>query len=153
MLTAELNVLGARSFLHRFSYQVVLVEQIIATGITGTLTWQRGVFPQSPPDLATVQGAFSVGVHDGGPVDPVVAHGTITSITSTSTLAGPAFQAAYEIFGAPLDRTITVECDVQQLPSNIVMRPTSAGINTFVLTAAQPTRAGVDFVMHDAGVA
>ena len=146
VLTAELNVKGARSYLHRFSYQVVLVEQVVATEITGTLNWQRGVFTQSPPDLATVQDAFSVVVHDGGSdAGPVIVLGTITSVTPASTIAGPSFQAAYEISGAPLDRLITVDCNVQELPSSLVMRPTTPGINTFTLTAAQPTRTGVDF--------
>jgi len=143
VLAVQLAISGERSFLHRFSYQVVLLERVVATEITGTLTWPTANFSPVPPDPAMVGGTFSVVALEGAgvPVGPVIASGTITSVTP----AADVFHATYRIADAPKDKLLTVVCNVQGLPPELNMRPTAANITVMTLTAAQPTRAGVDF--------
>jgi hypothetical protein len=95
VLAVQLAVSGERSFLHRFAYQVVLVERVVATEITGTLTWQAATFTPAPADAATVARTFSVVAVDGIglPFNPVLASGSIQSVT----LDGNAFHASYRI--------------------------------------------------------
>lgn len=155
VLSVQLAVAGKRSFLHRFSYQVVLVEQVVPGEITGSLIWSPGTFTPVPLDSATVATRFSFVVHDGaaGAAGAVVANGTITSVVLTTLSSGQGFRATYRVDNAPLDRLISVACDLQGFPSNLVARPTADGVDTVTLTAAQPTATGVDFTLADLGVA
>ena len=147
VLSVQHAVSGERSFLHRFSYQVVLVEQVVPGEITGSLIWNAGAFTPVPLDAATVATRFSFVVHDGaaGAAGAVVANGTITSVAPATLLSGQGFRAAYRVDNAPLDRVISVACNLQGFPSNVVAGPTAEGIDTVTLTAAQPTRTDVDF--------
>jgi hypothetical protein len=93
---------------------VVLVERVVATEITGTLTWQAATFTPAPADPATVARTFSVVAVDGigVPFNPVLASGSIQSVT----LDGNAFHASYSITQVPKDKPLTVFCNVQGLP-------------------------------------
>jgi hypothetical protein len=150
-LAVPLALNGERSYLHRFSYQVVLLERVVATEITGTLTWETAVFSPASPDPATVARTFSVVAQEGSgfPLGPVIASGTITSVTP----AGDLCHAAYRIADPPKDKLLTVVCNSSGLPPELNMAPAVDNINVMTLTAAEPTRAGVDFVMHRSVVA
>lgn len=151
VLTVALAISGERSYLHRFSYQVVLYEQVVATEITGTLTWQAATFSPVPPDPATVTNTLSVVAIEGAgaALGPVFAVGTIMSVNAD----GGAFHATYRITDVPKDKLLTVVCNVQGLPPEISMVPTDAGAAVLTLTAARPTRSGIDFLQHRSVVA
>ena len=87
-------------------------------------------------------------MQDGGAdraAGAVVANGTITSVAPATLLSGQGFRATYRVANAPLDRLISVACNLQGFPSDLVAVPTADGIDTVTLSAAQPTRSGVDF--------
>jgi hypothetical protein len=169
LLVVQLGLLGERGFLHRFSYQVVLTERLVATAITGTLTWPTAVFRPASMDPSAVASIFVVTANKvtvpsaPGPPGPPgsfgppaalpilepLATGEITSVT----VAGDVCHATYRIAEAPKMIELTVICASDGLSASGQMRPVVAASDVVLLTAAQPVRAGVDFEYHRTSVA
>jgi hypothetical protein len=167
MLVVTLGLLGERGFLHRFSYQVVLTERVVATEITGTLTWPTAVFRPGSADPSAIVPTFTVAANrvtfpspappgppspgspgtfpsPGPPVVEQLATGQITSLA----IADNVCRATYRITDPPKMVQLTVTCAMNGLTPADGMRPVVPHSNEFLLTAAQPVRTGVDFEYH-----
>jgi hypothetical protein len=149
---------GEPSTLNRFSYQVVAIDHALATEVTGTLSWPTAWFRPGSTDPATLSGAFTIDASErtispGPPGLPgeteqltFLARGVITAVTigDTTTIA------TYRITGLPVDKQMKVVVTTGALepPGDAGARMAPATINADLvqLSAAQPTKSGVDFV-------
>jgi len=158
VLVVPLALLGDDTFLHRFAYQVVLSQRRVTTEITGTLTWPTGNFKPTSPEPSAVTPVFAIkanridetaspggGVFGTGTVEHLVpiADGTILSVEiGTETC-----RATYRITDVPKGQRLRVTVDQQHLSSALQMAPEPPGVDLVELSAATPTKAGVDFKM------
>ena len=60
VLVVPLAVAVDGSFFHRFGYQVVLTERMVATAISGTLTWATSMLRPATPDPSALVGVFDI---------------------------------------------------------------------------------------------
>jgi hypothetical protein len=157
VLHTFLALAGEPSTLNRFGYQVVAVDHALATEITGTLTWPTAWFRPASTDPATLSGAFTIEVEErtftpGPPGLGDVEHltflsfGTITSVT----IGDDKTSATYRAGGVPVDKALKVVVNQSALTppgdAGARMSPTAPGLDLVQLSAAQPTKSGVDFV-------
>ena len=163
VLHVFLALAGEPSTLNRFSYQVVVVDHALATEVTGTLRWPTAWFRPGSTDPATLSGAFTIDADErsflpgppGLPSDTeqltFLARGTITAVTIGDTTT----TATYRISGLPVDKQMKVVITTGALEppgdAGARMAPANTNLDLVQLSAAQPTRSGVDFVAVKVG--
>jgi len=165
VLDTHIAAAGENTNLHRFSYQVVVIQRFVPSEITGTLSWPTAWFRPMSTDPGALAGVFTVvaneqtfttttppGSLDSGPFGgPTVEHltpvgtGQILGVAVDETTS----HASYRIADPPKDRQLRVTVSQQGLhPTGgglADMVPTVGGANLFRLTVTQPGRSGVDF--------
>lgn len=163
VLDIALALMGEPSYLHRFSFQVVLLTRDVPTQISGQLTWNTAYFRPPAATPAAVAGALQItadvvgfsggggtpgqgGFPSGTPTYTPVAQGQIMTVQ----VAEDVCRADYVISGPPKLQDLLVQVAAPGLHATdggpIRMTPTGAA--EFSLTASQPTREHVDFVAH-----
>jgi hypothetical protein len=162
VLDTQLALIGEPSFLHRFSFQVVLLTRDVPTAISGELTWNTTFFRPAEATPSAVQNAFVIDANTvtfdaGAPAGPgafapgtphftPVATGAIVSVS----VADDVCHATYLIANPPKLQQLVVTVGAPGLHAlgggPIVMKP--AGAFQFTLTAANPTQEHVDFSAH-----
>lgn len=168
VLDTRLSLMGEASFLHRFSFQVVLVVRDVPAQISGELVWSTSQFRPAEATPAAAQGAFVIEANavtvTGGPPPSApppgvpgtfstgtidlrpVAGGRIVSVT----VGEQTCRASYVIADPPKLRRLLVTVGAPGLHAvgagTVGMRPT--GEVDFTLTPAAPTREHVDFASH-----
>jgi hypothetical protein len=156
VLHTFLALAGEPSTLNRFGYQVVAIDHALATEITGTLSWPTAWFRPASTDPATLAGAFTIEVKERtftpgppglGDIEQLTffSFGTITSVT----IGDDKTSATYRAAGVPVDRSLQVVVSQSALlppgDAGARMAPAAPGIDLVQLSAAQPTKSGVDF--------
>ncbi|MFI5952697.1 hypothetical protein [Cryptosporangium sp. NPDC051539] len=156
VLVTNLALMGEASFLHRFSYQVVLTNRIVTTEITGTLSWPTRFLRPSSATPAGVSGVFTITANlrtttpGGGPFGGTIEHlvpvapGHIVSVT----IADDTCHAIYRIPEPPKNQQLKVTVVQQGMhgPGQVTMEPVGFESNILTLSVAQPSRSNVDFV-------
>ncbi|GAA3228507.1 hypothetical protein GCM10017691_19710 [Pseudonocardia petroleophila] len=168
VLATRLSLMGEASFLHRFSFQVVLAMRDVPAQISGELVWNTSQFRPAETTPAAAQRAFvieanAVTVTDGPPPSAPppgvpgtlptgtidlrpVASGQIVSVT----VGEQTCRASYVIANPPKLKRLIVTVGAPGLHAvgtgTIGMRAT--GEADFTLTPAAPTREHVDFASH-----
>jgi hypothetical protein len=170
VLETHLSALGENTSLHRFSYQVVVTNRVVAAEITGTLSWPTAWFRPPSSDPAGVAGVFTVIANEQtftstsppGPASPTSAPfggGAVEHLTPAGngqivavTVADDTSHASYRIANPPKDRQLKVTVSQHGLHptggGEAAMNPTVGGGDLVRLTVAEPARSGVDFVAH-----
>jgi hypothetical protein len=142
-LVVNLAAFGGASILHRFSYQVVVVNKPTPTEIAGTLTWQTASFRPPSTDPVALDPGFRITANRiaaSGALIPF-AFGSIAELQ----IGEQTCQAIYTIPNPPVSTqlTVIVECPVL---SPLVMDAVPTGSNSVLLTPLAPTRTDVNFV-------
>jgi hypothetical protein len=142
-LVVNLATLGGTSILHRFSYQVVMVNKPVPAEIAGTLTWDTARFRPPSTDPIALDPGFKITANrfgaDGQPIP--FATGSIAEVQ----IGDPNCQAIYTIQNPPVSVNlhVIVECPIL---SPLVMRASPPGVDTLQLTPLAPTKTDVNFV-------
>jgi hypothetical protein len=152
-LTVDLACLGSKSNLSRIAYQVVATVVTQQTGISGTITFHKGLFgfvTNTPAGLNTALViTANMYVSDsqsgllGGSSHPVpVSYGVITSVTTQ----GSDVVANYNIASPPYNVGLGIQVNpTHPFPSNAGIVQ-SAGPNPVQLTVKAPNVSGVNFI-------
>ncbi|GAA3049825.1 hypothetical protein GCM10010464_12580 [Pseudonocardia yunnanensis] len=154
VLITHLALMGEPSTLNRFSYQVVLTTRVVASEITGTISWPTAWFRPPLPGPAGVSGIFSILANErtvtpggppfGGEVEHLrpVTPGEIVSVT----VAEDTCRATYRIAEPPKGRQlrVTVEQSGLRGPGNVSVGTVSPAADILTLSVAQPS-AVIDF--------
>lgn len=167
VLEVALAAAGEDSGLHRFSYQVVVTNRVVAAEITGTISWPTAWFRPAGSDPGPIGAIFHVVANEqtftsggtagpagpgSGPFGPVsvehlrpVRDGQVTSVS----IADDVCRATYRIADPPKDvqlRVTVAQTGLQPTGGGTAeLVPTPPNVDLLRLTVAAPTRAGVDF--------
>jgi hypothetical protein len=153
LLRVKTALQGDDTGLMRFGYQVVVVVTTQATGISGTIRWDRHVFDASQQTAQDVAQMFQIAANRVERVNPPsgfafdrytpVAFGVPTGFSRQ----GEDFAVPYEIPGAPYNQplVVTVQIGAAFHATGSAAAGQTAGPNPVVLTVANPGVTGVDF--------
>jgi hypothetical protein len=153
VLKVALALQGEHTGLNRFGYQVVAVVTTQATGISGTIRWNRDIFDATHQTAGGIARMFQITANKVERVTPPggfafdrytpVAPGVTTGFSRDAD----GFAVPYEIPGAPYNQPLVVRVEVGT-DFNSFGTPVAAqisGPNPVVLTIATPGVTGVDF--------
>ncbi|WP_433788677.1 hypothetical protein [Actinoplanes sp. CA-252034] len=157
VLVTALAVMGEPSTLIRFSYQVVLTTRIVASEISGTITWPTAWFRPSTTTPSAIAGTFSILANlrttqpSPGPFGGT--NETLVSVTpgqiASVEVGDEKCRVSYRITDPPKGRELKVTVEQQGLQAppgtTIFVRPAQAGGDVLTLSVTEPSRAGVDF--------
>lgn len=148
VLVTNLALRGAASYLHRFSYQIVVTTRAVATEIMGSVTWPTAVFRPASTDPAPLASGFTITAFDtSGPTLTPVASGAPTSVS----IADVSCAIVYTIDGAPTSVPLLIAIE-SSLLSPLIIEPTGPNLNVLTLNAGDPIRSGIDFVARKSQV-
>ncbi len=146
-LITTLTTMGRKSFLRRFSYQILVTTRIAVNDITGTISWQTALFRPANATPAAVMDAIAVVANEviGTELVPRTP-GQFLSLE----IGDPTSAVHYRISHPPRGKLlqVTVETPGLQVTDPLhfkLVRPVVTGTDIFTLTDEAPSRAGVDF--------
>ena len=153
LLRADLVLRGEGTGLMRFGYQIVTIVTTQATGISGTIRWEKGIFDASRLNAGQIAQMFNITANHVEHINPPsgFAFDKYTPVASGVTTGFSKdrqdFIVPYEIPGAPYNQPLVVRVEIGNL-FHSAFTPVAgqfAGPNPVVLTIANPGVTGVDF--------
>lgn len=153
LLRADLVARGDHTGVNRFGYQVVAIVTTQATGISGVIRWDKGIFDAANLNAGQVAQLFNITANVVEHIVPPsgfaydkytpVAFGVTTGISGS----GQDFVVPYEIPAAPYNQSLFVHVDVgNQFHSAFPpIAGQTHGPSPVILTVANPGVDGVDF--------
>lgn len=153
LLTADLVLRGEGTGLMRFGYQIVTVVTTQATGISGTIRWEKDIFDASQLNAGQVAQMFSITANHLEHIVPPAGFAfdkytpVAFGVTTGFSKEGADFAVPYEIPGAPYNQPLVVRVEVGTLFRSrfTPVAGQMAGPNPVILTIAKPGVTGVDF--------
>jgi hypothetical protein len=158
-LTADLALMGDESSLSRFSFQVVVVAGVHATGISGRVTWNRALLDAGGFTSAQVASVLVVHAntietiqgHDGN-FNQIVLHKISSTVPQSLHHEGDNFWVPYNFDHLPLNTSLRLTVQLSSAFSIGSSAGQVSGPLTITLFPNHLSEAGVDFVVSQSVV-